>query len=57
MTRKTFETWMAEFDALCAATYGFESADMPDIDYYELYESMRPMKRALAFAYREWEDM
>lgn len=35
----TFKAWMAKVDSLVSQEYGFSAFDLPDQDYYSMYDS------------------
>jgi hypothetical protein len=53
MTRTSFETWMEKVDEALEQIVGLSSLDLPDIDYYSLYESGVSPRRAARRAIKE----
>lgn len=37
--KRSFEDWMASVDRQVSASVGLSADDLPDVDYYSLYES------------------
>jgi hypothetical protein len=56
MAKKSFQSWMQEVDAAVSKKYGLSAYDLPDLDYYSMYEDGLSPKGAAAKAIRSARD-